>query len=178
MIYSEERLDRKKHFIEVGDFNCGADDPLNIFLSDESFEYDENKYGSTYLLKDQDSNIILAFYTIKANGIQIYDSETSEYSVIPAVEISRIAVQYEFQQNGIGKRLFYDYILPKIEVIESMVAVKVIMVFVEPDNIKGIRFYESIGFEKADSIVQTSISESFNEECDLYVLSLENIEKE
>lgn len=171
----EERLDREKHFIEVGDFYCGADDPLNTFLSDDSFKYDENKYGSTYLLKDRDSNCILGFYTIKVNGIQIYDSEESEYNAVPAVEIARIAVQYEFQNNGIGKRMFYDYIFPKIKEVENKIAIKAIIVFVESDNEKGIRFYESIGFKKADDIVQKSIGESFNEECDLYVLSLENV---
>ncbi len=41
MTYSEERLNRERHFIEVGDFQCGIDDPLNNFLTDSSFEYDE-----------------------------------------------------------------------------------------------------------------------------------------
>lgn len=40
----EERLDREKHFVAVGDFRCGADDPLDIFLTDHSFEYDEEQY--------------------------------------------------------------------------------------------------------------------------------------
>lgn len=34
MVYCEERLDEEKHFVSVGDFCCGADDPLNLFLTD------------------------------------------------------------------------------------------------------------------------------------------------
>lgn len=124
----EERLDREKHFVTVGEFKSGADEPLDMFLSDYSFKYDEEQYGKTYILKSEESDTILAFYTIKANGIQVSDSNNAGY--------------------------------------------KAIIVFVEPNNIKGIRFYKSLGFVKADEVVQNTIGESFNEKCDLYVLSL------
>ncbi len=115
----------------------------------------------------------MAFYTIKANGIQTYYN--NEYNSVPVIEIARIAVQYEFQNNGIGKKLFYDYIMPRIKDVERLIAIKAIIVFVEQENEQGVKFYKSIGFEKADPIVQNSIYESFNEECDLYVLSMEKI---
>lgn len=53
-----------------------------------------------------------------------------------------------------------------------MVAVYGLMVFVDPYNEKGIKFYESIGFKKADSSIQKMIGETFNEKCDLYVASI------
>ena len=31
MAIVEERLDEDKHFIIVGDFKCGADDPLDLY---------------------------------------------------------------------------------------------------------------------------------------------------
>jgi len=169
-MYIEERIDRDKHFFVTADFCCGADDPLNLFLSMDAFDYDENKLGSTYLLFDENGESLLAFYTIKANGIQMYDSAKDEYNSIPVIEISRIAVEYDFQGSGLGKAMFYDYILPKVEIVEQLVAIKAIIVFVEPDNSKGIRFYESLGFKKADETVQQKIDETFNEECDLYIL--------
>lgn len=174
MQYAEERLDREKHFELVGNFECGPDDPLNLFLSDNSFDYDEEKYGYTYLLREKGTGIILAFYTIKANGVQTYSSETREYNALPVIEIARIAVQFEFQNQGLGKKLFHDYILPKIQKVGTLIAVRAIIVFVDPDNIDGIGFYESLGFEKAEDDVQRKIGESFNEDCDLYVLDLKN----
>lgn len=172
MSYIEERLDEEKHFSIVGDFCCGADDPLNIFLSDNSFDYHNNVYGTTYLLRDSDSGDILAFYTIKANGIQTYDSETNEYNAEPVIEIARIAVSFDFQNVGLGKLLFYDYIMPRINIVKNEIAVRAIIVFVESDNEQGLCFYKSLGFKKVDEIVQQCIDETFNEECDLYVLSL------
>lgn len=176
MNFTEERLNREKHFIAVGDFCCGADDSLNLFLSDNSFDYDEHKLGNTYLLFESTSNTLLAFYTIKANGIQIYDTETNEYNAIPVIEVARIAVHHDFQNSGIGKMLFYDYILPKIKDVSEKIAVSAIMVFVEAHNETGIKFYKSIGFKKPDEIVQRYISETFNEKCDLYIASLSNAE--
>lgn len=172
MQYKEERLSEEKHFREVADFQCGPDDPLNRFLTDESFKYDTQRYGTTYLLKESVSNTILAFYTITANGVQTYDSVSHEYNAVPVIEIARIAVEYDFQDKGLGKKLFYDYILPKIKEVEKLIAVRAVIVFVEPDNEQGIGFYTSLGFEKAEQIVQKAIDDSFNEKCDLYILSL------
>lgn len=152
MNYCEERLDKGKHFVAVCDFKSGADEPLDIFLSDFSFEYDEKGYGKTYILKAENSNTILSFYTIKANGIQTYDSVSREYNSMPVIEIARIAVDYSLQGEGLGKKMFYDYILPKVQEVKEIIAVSAIIVFVEPNNKKGIRFYESLGFAKADNI--------------------------
>lgn len=35
----EEAIDANKHLRIVGDFYCGADDPLDTFLKSESFRY-------------------------------------------------------------------------------------------------------------------------------------------
>lgn len=168
----EERLDGEKHFFELGDFVCGADDPLNTFLSDDAIEYDEEQYGSTYLIKGEEEGNIWAFFTIKANGIQIYQSLQDILISVPVVEIARIAVHYKIQRSGIGRKVFYNHIMPKVKAVAELIAVKAIIVFVEPDNYVGIAFYESLGFVKAAEEVQQKIAETFNEDCDLYVLGL------
>lgn len=169
----EERLDENKHFIEVGDFNCGADDPLNNFLTDKSFDYDNKKYGCTYIVKEKQNNSIIAFYTIKCNGVQLYSSITQEYNSIPVIELSRIAVSLEYQHYGIGTKIFYDFIIPKIKKINDIVPIKAIIVFVDPDNEHGINFYKKLGFCASTNNVKQLINETFNEDCDLYLLNFE-----
>ena len=110
---------------------------------------------------------------MKASGIQI--QEDGEYNSIPVVEIARIAMHYDLQGQKIGQYVFYTYILPKIKVVAENVAVKAIIAFVEPDDEQAIGFYKSIGFEKASDLVQKEIAESFNEECDLYMVSFDEI---
>lgn len=169
----EERLDEEKHFLELGDFICGADDPLNTFLSDDAIEYDDEQYGNTYLIKGEENGGIWAFYTIKANGIQVFNSKENVLTAVPVIEIARIAVHHNIQRIGVGRKVFYDHIMPKVETVAKLIAVKAIIVFVEPDNAVGIAFYESLGFVKAAEEVQKEIAETFNEDCDLYVLELE-----
>lgn len=168
----EEHLNIEKHFKTVGDFCCGADDPLNTFLSDQSFEYEENHYGMTYILRECDSEDILAYYTLKTSGIQIYDEELQLYNGMPVIELSRIAVTHDLQQNGLGKHIFYDYIMPKIYTVMQYVAVKAIMVLVDQDNIAGINFYKSLQFSPVEDGVQKVVDDSFNEDCKLYLLIL------
>lgn len=166
--FYEERIS-DKHFRMLGDFTCGADDPLDIFLSDNAIKYDNDRLGATYLVIADGE--IIAFYTLKVNAIQIQD-EYGEPEAYPMTEISRIAVSYEYQGGGIGKRVFYDMILPKVEAIGKIAAVYGIMVFVESDNKRGIDFYKSIGFEKAGENIQKAIHDGFNDGCDLYVTRL------
>lgn len=174
MILYEEKLSSQKHFKSVGDFSCGADSPLDTFLSCNAFKYDEQRYGITYVLTpSEESREILGFYTLKASGIQI--QEDGEYNSIPVIEIARIAMHYEMQGQKIGQYVFYTYILPKVKDVAEKVAVKAIIAFVEPDDEQAIKFYERIGFEKASDLVQKEIAESFNEECDLYMVSLDEV---
>lgn len=171
MILHEEKLSKEKHFRSVGDFFCGADSPLDTFLNSNAFKYDEQRYGITYVLtQDKTSTEILGFYTLKTSGIQI--QEDGEYNSIPVVEIARIAMHYDLQGQKIGQYVFYTYILPKVKAVAELVAVKAIIAFVEPDDEQAIGFYKSVGFEKASELVQKEIAESFNEECDLYMVSL------
>ena len=65
--------------------------------------------------------------------------------------------------------------MPKIKEVAELVAVKAIIAFVEPDDELAIGFYKSIGFVKAKDEVQKEIEDSFNEECDLYLVSLDEL---
>lgn len=171
----EERLSREKHFWSVTEFCCGADNPLDGFLSADAFEYDEKRYGNTYLLLMPGvENEILGFYTLKASGIQV--ERNGEFISIPVVEIARIAMHHEFQGQGIGKYVFYEHIFPKIQAVAEIIAVKAIIAFVEPEDEQAVGFYKSIGMVKATEIVQKEIEDSFNEECDLYIASLDGTE--
>ncbi len=120
--YKEELLSKEslRHFMLVGDFCCGADNPLNTFLSDDAFDYAEEKQGHTYILMDNEYTCILAFYTIKGNAIHTFNIDTNEYMALPVVEIARIAVDFDFQGNGLGKILFYDYIIPNPDKPEKL----------------------------------------------------------
>ena len=121
---------------------------------------------------DSERTCILAFYTIKANAIHTFNVYTNEYIALPVVEIARIAVEFDFQGNGLGKIVFYDYIMPKIREVSKIIAIYGTIVFVESENKQGIQFYNSLGFKRANNETQKAVGDSYNEKCELYVLEL------
>lgn len=169
----EEAIDANKHLRIVGDFYCGADDPLDTFLKSESFRYHQQKYGYTYLIFTETQDELLSFYTIKANGVLM--RQDCIYNSVPVIEIARIAVQYEYQGHGLGKEIFFKYILPKIQNVAEIIAIYGIIVFVEDGNENAIKFYKSLGFIPAPQEIQNAIGESFNEGCQLYFVRLDNV---
>lgn len=178
MEFKEERFNIEKHIRSIGEFNCGADNPLNEFLSTYAKQYDEDKYGNTFLIIDNDIKTdenILAYFTLKASGIQTVNKigRVEEYNSVPVIEIARIAVSFDLQGKGLGQLIFNDYIKPKIEAVSNLVAVYGVIAFVVSDDEVAKRFYKNLGFTKADNTIQNQIDEKFNnEDCDLYLLSL------
>ena len=79
--------------------------------------------------------------------------------------------------NGLGKILFYDYIIPKIKKVSKIIAIYGIIVFVESENDQGIQFYNSLGFKRANNEIQKAVGDSYNEKCELYVLKLDDIKE-
>lgn len=175
MEYYEERLDEEKHFLLVDGFCCGGENNLGLFLTDQSFAYDKDRLGHTYIIREKETGEVLAFYTIKTNGIQAILTEDREQETMPMIEVARIAVQYQYQGNGFGKMVFRKLIYPKIKEVEKLVAVKAIMAFVEKEDEKAVGFYKSLGFTEADEKVQQVIADAYSTECELYILYIENI---
>lgn len=48
-------------------------------------------------------------------------------------------------------------------------------IFLINDADKAVGFYKSLGFVKATEEVQKEIEDSFNENCDLYIVSLDDL---
>lgn len=174
--YKEERIDLDKHFIILGEFNCGTYEPLNEFVGNEAFSYDRDGLGNTYIVYDDKDNILL-YYTLRANSI-LWQGE-----YIPLVELSRLAVQYEYQRRGHGNRCFFTNILKKVLDVRECIGVAGILVFAETPE--ALNFYDSIGFkdfgiyDKDGKNEMLITDDGFNDKCHVLVLGVqdENIEE-
>lgn len=183
---SEERLDADKHLREVSNFFCG-NEALDLFLKSDSFYYDEQGQGNTYLIKLKETNEIIGYYTLKTNAIQLYDEDTKHIVALPAIEIARLAVNNEYRNKKFGTAIFTYYIIPKIKDIKSMVGVNTIMVFVidedteeyeDKETKKSVKyFYETLGFRLAEDEVQKFIEDDYNEDCKLMYMSANGLDE-
>ena len=167
----EQRLtNNKTHFDMVNEFSCGElvlgeEDPLDAFLKYNAYNHDQDSLGNTYLIVDKEYNKIIAYYTLRCNSYNIVDKISHTMEAVPTIEIARLAVDKNYQNNKWGTAIFGYYICSKIKKIATMAAVKCIMVFVNCDDQRAIHFYSKFGFELAGDEIQNYISDSFNNNC-------------
>ncbi len=161
-VLHEERLDEDKHLRTVGEFES-LEEGLTNYLHGESFEYNRIGKGNTYLILHD--NIIVAYYTLKANAVELYDEESDKIESIPCVEIAKFSIAKEFKGKDFGTLIFNYFIKPKIYHIREMLAIEQIILF-SVSRKKVIKFYKDLGFDfQIGNKIEKYIKETDNEDC-------------
>lgn len=160
---SEEQFNMISNF-SCGDKKFGEEADLYAFLKYNAYNHDD-ALGNTYLIIDKEYNEIIAYYTLRCNSFHIKDCINKTMEAIPTVEIARLAVSKEYQNQSWGTAILGYFICDKIKKIAKMAAVKCIMVFVDGDDKRAIHFYRKFGFELCGDEIQNYISDSFNNDC-------------
>ncbi|MCM3628790.1 GNAT family N-acetyltransferase [Paenibacillus glycanilyticus] len=121
---------------------------MNYFLVNEALDEQDEGYNTTYLLKDENSNI-LAYISLCADAIRLNYNERNQgaigYEMFPSLKIARLAVHKDHQKQGIGKYLIHFAISKALVMRETVGGVK----FLTLDCfLHRLRFYTSdkVGF--------------------------------
>ena len=101
---------------EMKSFDCGDAD-LNDFLLNDAKLYAEKKLANTYILEDDDRNIV-AYYSLLNDKIAKQDASNATWRKVkklfphrkhfnsyPAIKIGRFAVSEAYNGQGIGREL-------------------------------------------------------------------------
>lgn len=116
----------------------------NIYPKEFLEKIDELKLEKKKI--DSINRILVAKSDNKIVGLLIYNVE-NRFGVKNYSEIELIYILKEFQNMGIGKKLFYK---SKKYLKEN------ILVFVQYNNYKAINFYHSLGFKMTNEILEES----------------------
>ncbi|WP_291649172.1 GNAT family N-acetyltransferase [Clostridium sp.] len=129
-----------KQLRKISDFEC-QELEMEEFLKGEALQYDEDGEGNTYLVINE-ADEICGYYTLKANSIQVINDESTykKYTVFPAVEIARLAVDKKFEGNNIGSAILGTIVDLVNNNIRKMIGVKFIYLFSLPC---AVRFYKT-----------------------------------
>ncbi|HGD0580601.1 GNAT family N-acetyltransferase (plasmid) [Clostridium perfringens] len=173
-----------EHLRLVGDFEC-SDESIENFLKNDAHNYDCSGEGNTYILIDEKDNKIVAYYTLKCNGIQVKDDNL--HKVLPALEIARLGVDINYEKLGLGSKMLAMAVKVAIHLKEEHVGVKYIHLFSVPDSVDfymkknkaGLKFHE---YPKGYSFLKEENSQegckalyvTLNECEDLYKKELSN----
>ncbi|HCL4455022.1 TPA: GNAT family N-acetyltransferase [Clostridium botulinum] len=168
---SIERINADKHLRIMGDFDCGLEEEMTVFLKNEALNYDENGEGNTFLIlynNCKNQRTIIAYFTLKANIVKIKDEKyEGQIRIVPSLEIARLAIDKDYQNKGYGKKIM-KYIITLANEIKEKIAIKYIIVFsVE----SALKFYkEKFNFQEFE-VNKDTFSDSDNEGCKpLYIV--------
>ena len=136
--------DKKDHF------DCG-DMELNQFFKRYASQNQFKHYiGSTYVAAID--NIIVGYVTISASSIKIADYENLKEKLpnypLPILRVSRLAVDKNYQNKGIGKKLLKLVLKLSIEQKNSFGCIGIIV----DAKSDAVDFYKKYGFEMIDII--------------------------
>ena len=136
--------DRKDHF------DCGNAELNNFFKNYASQNQFKHYIGITYVAVIE--NIIVGFVTISSSSIKIDDYENVKEKLpkypLPILRVSRLAVDKNYQNQGIGQELLKLSLNLSIEQKNKFGCIGIV---VDAKN-ESIDFYKQFGFEAINII--------------------------
>lgn len=137
-----------KHHHRLDDFECGNEN-LNVFLKRRAMRNEIRGASRTYVTTDGNFNAI-GYYTLAVGSIEHKDVRSkikrNMPDPIPVAVLGRLAVDSDWNNQGIGSGLLKEALLKTIEVSE-VVGVRAILVHAISDDAK--EFYLKHGFEQS-----------------------------
>src|SRR5438477_9595683 len=109
--YIVEPLDRQKH--DRAAFSSGVA-PLDTYLKNQASQDAKRKVAVTYILREQNSNVIIGYYTMSAASIETarlpedITRRLPRYDALPAMLLGRLAVDERYRGQGFGEYLLVD----------------------------------------------------------------------
>ena len=135
-----------KHHDRTG-FDCGVAE-LNAFLKSTARQHGYKGISRTFVLTDQDSPVIMGFFTLtlcEAIATKLPTSYAKKYPQhgLPAVRLARLAVSLKHQGKRYGELLLTEAIT-RTALIAAQAGV--IGLFVDAKGDSARAFYERYGF--------------------------------
>ncbi len=129
---------------QLEDFDCG-NSQLNEWLKKRAFKNESSGASQTYVVSVEQK--IIAYYCL-ASGSIINAAATGKVrrnmpDPIPVMVIGRLAVDYDWQDKGIGFALVRDAVLRTLQA-STIVGIRAILVHAINEEAK--LFYEKCGF--------------------------------
>lgn len=87
-------------FLENSSFDSGDDD-LNDFLYNESLDYCKSNLAVVFLLFHE--NELIAFFSLSSDSVKVNKKLEIKLKYYPSMKIGRLAVDKNYQSNGIGR---------------------------------------------------------------------------
>jgi GNAT superfamily N-acetyltransferase len=161
-VASDEAADEQRYRFEVlsekhkslrGAFCCG-EDVLDEYLQRRARQDMKRGLSVVHILRDEERECIAGYYTLSSEVIERgelpaeLERGLGKNRVFPAILLGRLAVDLEYQGEGLGRELLLDALYRALEL--SRTSVGVVAVLVDALHEKAQGFYTRYGFEQLD----------------------------
>jgi predicted GNAT family N-acyltransferase len=129
-------------------FDCGIEE-LNRYLHQQISQDAKRNIAAPFVLLDE--NHIIGFYTLSASAVNVGDlpekfvKKLPKYPLIPVVLLGRLAIDKNYQKQGLGDFLLMDA-LKRSSLGSEQIATMAIVV--DAINSTAENFYRQYGFEE------------------------------
>ncbi len=125
---------------------------LDSYIQHQATQDIKKKLSACFVHTDDKTGIVKGYYTLSNNSIplnqvpeNIRKKLPKSYKTVPTTLLGRLAVDNNFQGQGIGKYLLIDALKRSYETSKQIGSLAVI---VDPLDEEAERFYEKYGFIK------------------------------
>ena len=136
---------------DKGGFSCGKA-LLDNYFKRQAGQDVKRKLSACFVLTASGSGTVKGYYTLSSNSIPnnsvplaFKKKLPNSYTSIPVILLGRLAVDINYQKNGIGKILLIDSLK---RCYESSTSIGAFAVIVDPLDNNAETFYEKYGFIK------------------------------
>lgn len=133
------------------DFSCGKE-MLDMHIQKQANQDVKRKLSACFVINERETNLIKGYYTLSNNSVpsefipdQIRKKLPRTYESIPTILLGRLAVNYRFQGQGIGKLILIDALKRSFEISKTIGSFAVV---VDPIDQNAENFYNKYGFIK------------------------------
>ena len=146
--YIVEPLDTHKH--NRAAFSCGVA-PLDAYLKTQANQEAKKKIAVTYVLCEQNSELIIGYYTVSASSIETTQlpeelaRQLPRYNALPAMLIGRLAVDQSYQGQMFGEYLLVNAVRRCLSISQGIGAMAAV---VDAKDEGAAQFYERHGFRR------------------------------
>lgn len=153
----------------VNPSSCGNSDFYREYLLYNAISDQNSGRNTTHLFIDKDANRIMGFVSLRASSL-LKQRDGGKYLGAPALEVSVLAVDREYERRGVGSALI-DFVLSEVaELHEHFLGIQYIILAADE---KAIGFYEKMGFTLFANYWEGIPKDNWSLDCDPMFMELD-----
>lgn len=128
---------------------------LEVYLKKHALEEERDNAARTYLIRDNATSEIVAYFTLKA-GLITSKTSWKTFDNQTGVELANFAVndnyrRYKDVMPHIGQYVFSQFVMKQIRKAQEIIGVEYLYIFALPEK-KLIEHYQTMGFSRVQNI--------------------------